>query len=79
MAVSKLLMCVALAGCATAAPAGPVSVPEPKRYTCGQEREASAAWPTLPAIIRTMMDDYHTERVTLGRLHGAAGAPACVK
>lgn len=80
MAVSKLLLCVALAGgCATVQPPGPVSVPLPKRYTCDQERAASVAWPTLPETIREMMGDYHTERVTLGRLSGAAGAPPCVK
>lgn len=78
----KFLFCLLVAGCATATPpiaADVVVAPVPKVYTCSQEQDLATAWPTLPASVRTMMNDYHGERVTLGRLQGAPGAPTCQK
>lgn len=77
----RFLFCLLVAGCSTAlpTPADVVVAPSPKIYTCGQEAEAAASWPMLPPAVRAMMDDYHSERVTLGRLQGATGAPACQK
>lgn len=78
---SLIAVCL-LVGCSTPTPPGAADIvvaPAPKIYTCAQEAELAAAWPTLPPIAQQALGDYRAERGTLNRLQGKSGPPACAK
>lgn len=61
-------MAALLAGCATAV-SDPVVRLAP--YTAAEQAEAAAALPTLPPVIRRMIDDYGQLRAELRAARGA--------
>ena len=79
MASFRLLVCcLILSGCASAiavTPADVIVVPAPKIYACTDEKALAAAWDSLPPIARQYLNDYHSERVTLGKLRGSSVLP----
>lgn len=81
MANFKPLFAVLLAtGCASPqplTPSGVVVAPAPKIYLCSDEKAVLVAYPSLPPAVQKLLDDYHSERVTLNALQGKKEAPAC--